>query len=120
MRSPFGADLFDAAVEGFGGDVEIIVAEGALDTLSRRKLARQHGQRAVVIGVPSATTLLEDVVAELAAGRDLVLSTDNDRAGDKAAEQLAAACAGRARSVVRERPRDAKDAGEVLMRRLQT
>ncbi|MBX3198254.1 MAG: toprim domain-containing protein [Labilithrix sp.] len=114
MRSPFGVDLLQPDETG-----ELIVSEGALDALARRRLVRMSGQRATVVGIPSASTLLESAIGDLAVGRDVVLSLDNDEAGEKAAERLFQAIRSKARSVTREHPLDAKDMGDVLQRRLQ-
>lgn len=113
-REPFGIDAF---VEGVAA-APLVVSEGALDALARRKLARLDGDDAVIVAVPSASTPMLDVLAELATGRELYLSLDNDAAGDKAAVQIAEACNGIATKMVRERPQGAKDAGELLQRRL--
>jgi DNA primase len=56
-KAPFGADLFDDALDYLGGDGEVIVCEGALDTFARRKIARQRGERAVVLGLPKRQRL---------------------------------------------------------------
>lgn len=119
MRSPFGVDLFDAAMDAWGGQAEVIVSEGALDALARRRLARMSGLRAVVIAIPSATTLLEERIVDLADGRDVILSFDNDEAGAKAVARLLKPLKERACTVVRERPGSLKDMGEVLQRRLR-
>lgn len=110
-REPFGIDGVR------DGSEVLVVSEGAFDALARRKLARLDGDDVDVVAIPSASTLMPDVIAELAAGRDLVLSLDNDAAGDAAAVTLAAACSS-ARRIVRERPQGVKDAGELLQRRL--
>lgn len=105
---PFGCELLT------GEEREIIVTEGALDALARRKLARMRGEDAAVVAIPSATTIRPDW-SRYFAGRDVVIAFDADEAGDRAAERFALEVCAAARSVIRERPQGAKDINEVLL-----
>jgi DNA primase len=115
-RVPFGVELARDALAfhaTHGARAELIVCEGALDTLARRRIARLRGESCVVVGVASAS-LRFDGWADLVADRDVVVSFDADAAGDKAALDFAALCSG-AKSLTRERPVDAGDVNEVLL-----
>ena len=106
---PFGAEFFDDATDC----TEVVFSESALDSLARRKLARDAGERVYVLGLPSAATWRDPWTA-YARGRDVVLSLDGDDAGDKGAAKIHEAIFDVARSVTRERPHGAKDASELL------
>jgi hypothetical protein len=110
--APFGAELYDEAM-AFLGDVPVVVTEGPLDCLARRKLARLEGERIVVLGAPSCTTARSEW-APYFDGRDVVIAFDADEAGDDGAQRFAETCCRGARSVEREHPRGAKDWGDVL------
>jgi hypothetical protein len=114
-KVPFGADLVDDALCYHGDNCEMIVCEGALDTFARRKIARQRGERAVVLGLPSASASADASLVDLVRNRVLVLSLDPDKAGEAAAQRIYRACIGSARKIVRERARTGKDANEVLL-----
>jgi DNA primase len=114
---PFGAELYDEALAYHAEDADIVVTEGALDTLARRKLGRLHHERCVVLGIPSASTF-SDAWAGYFTGRRVVLAFDGDDAGDAAAERFAAAVCAGAATVVRERPVGAKDVNEVLLQEI--
>jgi DNA primase len=111
--APFGADVLR------GGEAEgipMVVTEGALDCLARRKLARLVGQRVAVLAVPSATTVRAEW-STLFDGRDVLVAFDPDKSGDEGARRFADACLRGARSVQRERPRGG-DWNEVLIQAL--
>jgi len=81
-------------------DAEIVVVEGAVDALARRKLDTQGR---VVLGLPGASSWLPQW-ASIAQGRTVRIATDDDKAGDGAAERIAAdVWAAGAVRVVRER-----------------
>lgn len=111
---PFGSERFDETMAAFGGDAEVIVCEGTLDALARRRFVRQDGECAVVLAVPSVSTVLGPAVAELVKGRNVVLSFDRDEPGDMGAAALDSFIHDVARSVVRERPVGAKDVGDLI------
>ena len=118
--APFGAELFDDAARD--GSAEVIVCEGALDALARRKIARRAsaGERPIVLAVPSASTLFDAAVwAPFLAGRDVVLAFDSDAPGDQAARRFADRMCGGARRVVRERVDGAKDFGDVVAQHME-
>lgn len=115
-REPFGADLIDEAL-AFSPDAEVVVTEGALDTLARRKLARLLGERSVVIGIPSAS-MCSSSWSTYFEHRNVVIAFDSDDAGDDAASRFASGVCADARTVTRERPVDAKDCNEVLLMEL--
>jgi DNA primase len=114
---PFGADLIDEAVASCGLEAPLIVTEGALDCLARRKIARLSDERAVVLAVPSATSAREDW-STLFEGRHVVVAFDPDKSGDDGAMRFAATCLRRARSVERERARSG-DWNETLLHALR-
>jgi DNA primase len=110
-RMPFGADLFDASV-----DAPLVLTEGALDTLARRKLARRWGERVQVLGVPAVSILFDPKTwAPFVVGRDVIVAFDSDEAGARAAVKFAREMCTGARSVVRERLEGAKDFGEAVL-----
>lgn len=114
-RAPFGSELLADALEWFGPDAEIVVCEGALASLARRKIARGLGERAAVIGVYSASSPDVGLPMDLLEGRRIVLSLDRDKYGEAAREKLAALLGGIAGELVHERTRgDAVDAGDLL------
>lgn len=112
-REPFGCELL-----GNGdGDAEIIVTEGALDALARRKLARMRGDRVIVLAIPSATTIRPEW-SRYFNGRDVVIAFDADDAGTNAARRFAAEVCRDARTITRERPRVGKDVNDVLLQEI--
>jgi DNA primase len=113
-RAPFGIEHLGPALAVMGPEAEIIVCEGALDTLARRRIARERGERAAVIGVYSASSPCVGLPLALMRGRQVVLALDNDEAGDAACARLAASLQGMARRLVRARPVGAKDWGDAL------
>jgi DNA primase len=109
-RAPFGVDLLAAALEYHGPSAEVVITEGALDCLARRRIARMEGARCAVLGVPSATQI-EDLVwpVDLIRGRVVVLALDNDSPGESACNAVYAALKDVAHDFAREKPRGAKD-----------
>jgi DNA primase len=115
---PFGADLISSAQGALGEDAPVVVTEGALDCLARRKIARVSGEAVVAIGAPSATTAHAEWSA-LFKGRHVIVAFDADNAGDEGARRFAATCLAGARLVERERPRQG-DWNETLLRVLRS
>jgi DNA primase len=113
-RSPFGVELLAAALEFHGPDAEVVITEGALDCLARRRIARADNERAAVIGVYSASSPDFGLPKDLIQGRRVVLALDKDNAGDKACTKIASALRGVASGFFRERPVDAKDWAEAI------
>jgi len=113
-KAPFGVDLLSAALGFYGDDAGIVIVEGALDALARRRIARHRGERCAVLGVASASTPCEGLPFDLLAGRRVVLALDVDDAGDEAASKLADALDDVASELERERP-PGKDWGECLV-----
>lgn len=114
-KAPFGSDLFVECANYFGGDFEVIVCEGALDTFARRKIARHRDERAIVLGVPSASESADGGLLELVRNRVLRISVDPDAAGERAAQRIGTACLGSAKKILRERAKSGKDCNEVLL-----
>jgi len=112
--APFGVELLADALTYQGLDSEIIVTEGALDALARRRIARAKGERAAVVGVYSASAPDVGLPLDLFQGRRVVLALDNDGAGEAACATLAEALRDVAAGFVRERVRDANDWLEAL------
>jgi DNA primase len=114
-RAPFGVDLLAEALDLLGPSAEIIITEGAFAALARRKIARHGDERAVVLGVYSASTAAVGMPMDLLEGRRVVLSLDRDGAGESAREKLVALLEPVAGEIVHERTRGAAvDAGDVL------
>jgi DNA primase len=114
-RAPFGVEHLAAALDVEGPDAEVVIVEGAIDCLARRRVARHRDEHAVVIGVASASTPCAGLPLDLLAGRRLVLALDDDEAGERACAALAAELSGVARELVRERPvGPAKDWADAL------
>lgn len=112
-RAPYGAELFDPAMDG-----PVLLTEGALDTLARRKLARRWGERCQVLGVPAVTILFDPKTwRPFLEGRDVIIAFDSDEAGARAASKFAKEMCEGASSVVRERLEGAKDFGEAVLAR---
>jgi len=111
---PFGSEFVESARQHIGDDCPIVVTEGALDALARRKIARLTGERLVVVGAPSATTARPEWSA-IFDGRHVVVAFDADKSGDEGAVRFAATCLASARLVERERPRW-NDWNETLLR----
>lgn len=112
--APFGVDVLAAALEVLGPQAEVVVTEGALDALVRRRIARHRGERAAVLGVFSASRPCEGLPLDLLAGRRVVLALDTDEAGERASAVLGDALRAVAGEFVRERPVGAKDWGAAL------
>jgi DNA primase len=115
-RAPFGVELLVDALAALGPEGEVVIVEGAVDCLARRRLARRRDERAAVVGVYSASSPCVGLPLDLLAGRRVVLALDDDEAGERACDVLAAAVRGAARELVRERPTHAKDWAAALVR----
>jgi DNA primase len=115
-RAPFGMDLLAVALTQHGEDCEVAFVEGAIDTLARRRIARSCGENVAVLGVYSAASPCEGLPLDLLAGRSVLLALDDDAAGERACAKLAARLQGVARALVRERPTEAKDWADALVR----
>jgi DNA primase len=113
-RAPFGVDLLADALNFQGPDAEVIFVEGALDCLARRRIARERGERATVLGVASASDPCAGLPVDLLANRTILLALDNDQAGEQACAKIAHALRDIVRRFVRARPVGAKDWGEAL------
>jgi DNA primase len=113
-RAPFGVEHLAAALDFDGPDAEVVVVEGAIDCLARRRVARHRSQRAAVIGVYSASSPCVGLPLDLFAGRRVVLALDTDAAGERACAALATELHGVAGELVRARPIGAKDWGDAL------
>jgi DNA primase len=98
-------------------DAPIAFVEGAVDVLAARELglASVTGREGTVLGLPGVTTWREEWTA-LVTSRMVVLGVDVDKAGEAAAQRLAARLyAGGAVGVKRARPpRGAKDWADAL------
>jgi DNA primase len=114
-RAPFGVEHLAAALEYHGPDAEIIITEGALDCLARRRIARAQDERAAVIGVYSASSPAVGLPIELMRRRQVVLALDDDKDGDRACAEIANALNGAAARLIRARPIGFKDWGSALM-----
>jgi DNA primase len=102
-RTPFGVHLLvDALAQS--ARAEVILAEGALDCLARRAIARGRGEASVVLGVYSAASPERGLPIDLLDGRRVVLALDNDAAGDRACDRLAEVLRFVAAELIRERP----------------
>lgn len=115
-RAPFGVELLPEALATLGPGAEIVITEGALDALSRRRIARLRGEHAAVVGIFSASSPAVGLPLDLMKGRRVVIALDSDPPGEKACEVLACALSGVAADLVRERPRGVKDWNELLVR----
>ncbi len=114
-RAPFGGDLLADALAFHGPDAEIVITEGALDCLARRRIARHRKERAAVIGVYSSSSPCVGLPLDLFAGRTIVLALDADKPGDGASALLESQLRGVAGALVRERPNGSKDWGAALV-----
>jgi DNA primase len=114
-RAPFGVDLLGDALESQGPNAEIVITEGALDCLARRRIARHRKERAAVIGVSSSSSPCVGLPLDLLAGRTIVLALDADKPGDCACALLESQLRGVAGALVRERPNGSKDWGAALV-----
>jgi DNA primase len=103
-RAPFGVDLLGAALAAGGDDVGVVVVEGAIDTLSRRLIARHRRESVAVIGVYSASTPCVGLPLDLLSRRRIVLALDADDAGERACAAIAKSLDGVVANVTRERP----------------
>lgn len=94
----------------------LVVVEGAVDVLARRALDRRLGVERDVIGI-AGVSAWNPGFGELARGRHVYVALDADRAGNQAAERVAADCweAG-AVNVARMRPDGANDWADLLVR----
>jgi DNA primase len=92
------------ALDGLAPDAEVVIVEGALDVLARRRIARHRGEHAVILGVYSASTPCSGLPLDLLAGRRVVLALDADAPGEGACVAIAQALRGTAKELVRERP----------------
>lgn len=118
-RAPFGVELLAKTLEEHGPDVEVIFVEGAVDCLARRRIARDNGDSAAVLGVYSASSPAVGLPVEELRGRRVVLALDADEAGERGCRAMAQALAGVAGVFVREKPPEpAKDWAEALKRNL--
>jgi DNA primase len=113
-RAPYGIEVFAKALEFEGPEGEVVITEGALDCLARRRIARADDERAAVIGVYSASAPDVGLPLDLIKGRRVVLALDKDDAGDNACTKIAGALRAVASEFFRERPNDAKDWAEAL------
>ena len=91
-----------------------MLVEGAVDVLARRALDRRQGLERVVLGVPGVEGWRAEW-AEFAKGREAVIATDADAAGDAVVARWSADLfeAG-ATDVSRVRPTVGKDWADVL------
>ena len=103
-RAPFGVDSLAESLRTCGGEAEVVLVEGALDALSRRRIARHRRECVAVLGVYSAATPCAGLPSDLLAGRSIVLALDADDAGERACVAIARELCGVAGSFVRERP----------------
>jgi DNA primase len=88
-RAPFGVDLLADALGFHGPEAAVVIVEGALDCLARRRIARHQGERLAVLGIASAGTPAVGLPLDLLAGRCVVLALDRDEAGTRARDELA-------------------------------
>jgi DNA primase len=108
-RAPFGVEFLGAALESFGPSAEVVIVEGAIDTLARRRIASHRRECCAVIGCASASTPCVGLPLDVLKGRRVVLALDADPAGEAACAELGAVLAGVASEFVRERPKGSKD-----------
>jgi hypothetical protein len=114
-RAPFASELLSDALAA-NPDVEVVIVEGAIDCLARRRIARARGESAAVLGVYSAAMPCQGLPMDLLLGRRVILALDADSAGERACNLLGSALQGVARELVRERPVGATDWAEALVR----
>jgi DNA primase len=117
-RKPRNAFGSDAAVEVLASEpgAPVVIVEGALDALAYRKLLRHStNEPRAILGLWSATADGASV-RWASGGRDVILATDADDAGDACAKRLATELRGVARSVRRQRPRFGDWGSELLQR----
>jgi hypothetical protein len=64
-----GVDLLAAALAALGPDAEVVIVEGAIDYLARRRIARHRDERPAVIGVYSASSpcVMREIACRLTA-----------------------------------------------------
>ena len=108
-RQPYGVEYLRDALDYAGPGAEVVITEGALDCLARRRIARQRDERCAVIGVVSASSPDIGLPVDVIKGRVVVLALDNDKHGEAACAKVYAALRGVATRFVRETPRGAKD-----------
>ncbi len=115
---PFGAE-FARELLAAHPNIDIAWTESALDALAMSALCRRAGCVRLVLGLPSATSWRPEW-AVYARGRRVLIATDADAAGDKAAARIVRDLydAG-ALSVARCRPTHGKDWGEALEEKIQ-
>jgi hypothetical protein len=97
-------EFVERARRGPKPDEPIVVTEGAIDCLARRKIARCHGEAVQVVAVPSSTTASAEWSA-LFEGRHVLVAFDPDKSGEEGSSRFAATCLSGALRVERERPR---------------
>lgn len=110
----FGSDLLAPALGFLGRDAEVAIVEGAIDALSRRRIARHRDERVAVIAISSAGAALVGLPLDLLRGRRVRISVDTDAMGEKATADLVKALGDVAAELVRERPAGVKDWNEAL------
>lgn len=109
-RWPYG-------VERLRDGVPVVLVEGAIDVLALRWLDAGTGVDRDVLGIPGGTSW-DRRWDGLLAGRKVWMGTDDDAAGDRAAETWCeVALAGGASEVLRLRPAEGKDWAEILQAR---
>ena len=92
--------------ERIGPEVRrVFIAEGESDCISLVDTGLEADGGAAVVAVPGASAWRPEW-GERLRGRDVILCTDADAAGDKAAQKIAAALAGVAARVARLSPRE--------------
>jgi DNA primase len=108
-RWPFG-------IERLRSGAAVVLVEGALDAMARRELDRLADLDRDVLGVPGASSWAPAWGSYLE-GREVIVASDADDAGDRAARSWAdAAWRAGARRVTRLRPCGANDWSDVLAR----
>jgi DNA primase len=113
-RAPFNIEFLSSALEHIGHEAPVVVTEGALDALARRKIARVEREQCAVVGIYSASTAGSGLPTDLLRGRRIILALDNDKAGEDACKTVMAALRGVALGFERETPLGEKDWGDAL------